>query len=217
MSDSSKQKIVMIFIYILWPCGVWFSPHHAPRFSRLGTLPSSRGNTPRGNPVAEIVLLHQLRIGSINMMKKIISKNGWENFPKFRMGLVLIDFFTKYAVVVPIKPKSPSDVLVGMMEGIQKMGRKPKILFSDEESSFHKTRSHPAFAERFIRTFKEMFFKALSMTKKGETQYTVDRLYHWILLTWNDKTVHSATGLTPKQGREPKNEIKTQLNISQSN
>ena len=146
-----------------------------------------------------------------------ISKNGWENFPKFRMGLVLIDFFTKYAVVVPIKPKSPSDVLVGMMEGIQKMGRKPKMLYSDEESSFHKTRRHPVFAERFIRTFKEMFFKALSMTKKGETQYTEDRLYPWILLTCNDKTVHSATGLTPKQAREPKNEIKTKLNISQSN
>ena len=160
-----------------------------------------------------------------------ISKNDLENFQKFRIGLVLIDIFTKYAVVIPIKSKSPSDLLAGIMEGIQKMGRKPKMLYSDEESGLrsadvmgylekenieiHHTRSHPAFAERFIRTYKDMLFKRVEFDQKKEKpdiqwiDYNTE-----ILLTYNTKNVHSTTGLTPKQAREPKNEIKTKLNIS---
>ena len=160
-----------------------------------------------------------------------ISKNDLENFQKFRIGLVLIDIFTKYAVVIPIKSKSPSDLLAGIMEGIQKMGRKPKMLYSDEESGLrsadvmgylekenieiHHTRSHPAFAERFIRTYKDMLFKRVEFDQKKEKpniqwiDYNAE-----ILLTYNTKNVHSTTGLTPKQAREPKNEIKTKLNIS---
>jgi len=160
-----------------------------------------------------------------------ISKNDLENYQKFRIGLVLIDIFTKYAVVIPIKSKSPSDLLAGIMEGIQKMGRKPKMLYSDEESGLrsadvmgylekenieiHHTRSHPAFAERFIRTYKDMLFKRVEFDQKKEKpdiqwiDYNTE-----ILLTYNTKNVHSTTGLTPKQAREPKNEIKTKLNIS---
>ena len=40
-----------------------------------------------------------------------ISKNDLEHQQKFRVGLVLIDIFTKYAVVIPIKSKQPPDVL----------------------------------------------------------------------------------------------------------
>ena len=38
-----------------------------------------------------------------------ISSNDLEN-QKFRIGLVLIDIFTKYATVIPIKSKQPPDV-----------------------------------------------------------------------------------------------------------
>ena len=160
-----------------------------------------------------------------------ISKNDLENFQTFRIGLVLIDIFTKYAVVVPIKSKSPSDLLAGMMEGIQKMGKKPKMIYSDEEGSLnsadimgylqkenieiHKTRGHPAFAERFIRTFKDMLFKRVEHDQKKENPSIqwIDYISE-ILLTYNTKNVHSSTGLTPKQAREPKNTIKTKLNMS---
>ena len=185
----------------------------------------------KGNLVGKIVLLHHLLIGSINLIYSLYQKNDLENFQKFRIGLVLIDIFTKYAVVVPIKSKSPSDVLAGMMEGIQKMGRKPKMIYSDEEGSLnsadimgylekenieiHKTRGHPAFAERFIRTYKDMLFKRVEFDQKKEKPNIQWIDYNTeILLTYNTKNVHSTTGLTPKQAREPKNEIKTKLNIS---
>ena len=64
------------------------------------------------------------------------SKNDLEN-QKFRIGLVLIDIFSKYATVIPIKSKEPPDMLAGIMEGLQKMGDKPKMLYSDEEGSLY--------------------------------------------------------------------------------
>ena len=54
------------------------------------------------------------------------------------------------------------------------MGKEPELIYSDDESSLnsnvikeyigsqkietHRTRTHPAFAERFIRTFKNMLW-----------------------------------------------------------
>ena len=35
--------------------------------------------------------------------------------------------------VIPIKNTKPPDVLAGLMEGLQRMGKRPKLLYSDEE------------------------------------------------------------------------------------
>ena len=56
---------------------------------------------------------------------------------KFRIGLVVIDIFSKFAVVVPITSKQPPDLLAGIMEGINKMGKKPELVYSDEEGSLN--------------------------------------------------------------------------------
>ena len=63
-----------------------------------------------------------------------ISKDDLEN-QQFRIGLVLIHIFSKYAAVIPIRSKEPPDVLAGVMERLQKMGDKPKMFYSDEEAS----------------------------------------------------------------------------------
>ena len=97
-----------------------------------------------------------------------ISKNDLEN-QNFRIGMVFIDIFSKFATVIPIKSKEPPDVLAGIMEGLQNMGKNPKMFYSDEERSLysktiieyleqekveiHRTRGHPAFAERFYPQF----------------------------------------------------------------
>ena len=68
--------------------------------------------------------------------------------------------------IVSIKSKTPSDILAGMMENINKMDGKPKLIYTDEEGNFfnqsvlnylkeekielYRTRGHPAFAERGI-------------------------------------------------------------------
>ena len=144
-----------------------------------------------------------------------ISKNDIEATQKFRAGLVMIDVLSKYAVVVPFKSNSPADVIAGTMEGLEKMKAKPKIIYTDDEGSIrgadfkqlvedkgielYRTRGHPAFAERFIRTFKDKLFK------RDITE---------ILLTYNNKDVHSATGLTPNEARKERNEFRAKFNVS---
>ena len=44
---------------------------------------------------------------------------------KFEQGMLCIDIFTKYAVVVPVKSKKEIDVAAGIVECMQKMGKKP--------------------------------------------------------------------------------------------
>ena len=160
-----------------------------------------------------------------------ISKNDIEATQKFRAGLVMIDVLSKYAVVVPIKSNSPADVIAGTMEGLEKMKAKPKIIYTDDEGSIrgadfkqlvederielYKTRGHPAFAERFIRTFKDKLFKRVENDgKKGKTNIQWIDYITEILLTYNNKDVHSATGLTPNEARKERNEFRAKLNVS---
>ena len=149
---------------------------------------------------------------------------------KFRIGLVLIDVFSKYATVIPIKSKEPPDVLAGIMEGLQKMGDKPELFYSDEEGSLysktvieflggkieiHRTRGHPAFAERFIRTYKDMLFKRVEADeKKGKQNIQWIDYNLEILLTYNNKMVSSTTKFTPLEAKKKKNEFEVKLNIS---
>ena len=105
---------------------------------------------------------------------------------KFRGGLVCIDVLSKYAVVVPIKTKNGEDVLEATKEALGKMGKKPKMIYTDDERAIagedfkdyvegegitlHRTRGHPAFAERFIRTYKDMLFKRVEADEKRVRQ-----------------------------------------------
>jgi len=111
-----------------------------------------------------------------------ISKDDLEAKQKFRAGLVAIDVLSKYAVVVPIKGKETTDVIAGTMEALQKMGEKPQLIYTDDERAIagedfkefvegkgielYRTRNHPTFAERFIRTFKDMLFKRVEVDEK---------------------------------------------------
>ena len=117
------------------------------------------------------------------------------------------------------------------MEGLQKMGDKPKMFYSDEEGSLysktvieylekekieiHRTRGHSAFAERFIRTYKDMLFKRVEADeKKGKQNIQwIDSNFE-ILLTYNNKMVSSTTKFTPIEARKKKNELEVKLNIS---
>ena len=47
--------------------------------------------------------------------------------------LVMIAIFSKYATAIPISSKETPDVIAGILEGFQKMGGKPKMIYSDSE------------------------------------------------------------------------------------
>ena len=160
-----------------------------------------------------------------------ISKDDIETTQKVRAGLVCIDVLSKYAVVVPIKSKETTDVVAGTMEALQKMGSKPKMIYTDDEKAIassdfkqyvedegielYRTRGHPAFSERFIRTFKDKLFKRVETDeKKGKDNIQWTDYILEIMLTYNNKDIHSAIGQTPNEARKKENEFKSVLNVS---
>ena len=150
---------------------------------------------------------------------------------KFRVGVLMIDVFDKFMHVVPIKSKQEGDVASGMIECLNKMGKKPEIIYTDDEGALnkeaiqkyvkaeniehHRTRAHPNFSERAIRTFKDLLYRRVEADeKKGKQNIQwIDYIFE-ILLTYNNRMKHSATGFTPKEARKPSNQFKVKLNLT---
>ena len=146
---------------------------------------------------------------------------------KFKVGMIMIDIFTKYIAVVPIMSKSEGDVAAGLIECLHKMGKKPKLLYTDDEKSLSSDaiqkyledenikhiigRTSSWFAERGIRTFKDMLYKRVENSKNKNLQWN-DLIFE-ILLTYNNKLKHSITKFTPSEARKPENEFDVKMNL----
>ena len=144
--------------------------------------------------------------------------------PDYGLALLMVDIFTKYCVVIPLKINKIHDVAIAIKKGIEKMGGKPKTIYSDNEGAFVSnqiqkyfkennirhitTLSHAPVAERTIRTIKAMIYKRVE--KSGEKWHEV--LYA-VLLTYNHKLVHSATKFTPAEAMKPQNHLDVKLNL----
>ena len=148
-----------------------------------------------------------------------------------KVGALMIDVFSKYMTVIPIKSKSEGDVAMALVEGFKKMGGFCKLLFTDDESALntksiqdylkekgiehYTTRNHAAFSEVAIKTFKRMLYNRVEADEKKDKQdidwrdYIVE-----ILLTYNNKLKHTSTGFSPAQAKVKKNEFEVKLNIS---
>ena len=143
----------------------------------------------------------------------------------------MIDVFSRFMVVVPIKNKNEENLASGIIEGFNKMGGKPKILYTDDEGALqkeaiqkylndegiqhHRTRAHANFSERAIRTFKDMLYKRVEADeKKGKNNIQWTDYIFEILLTYNNKMEHSAIKMTPKEAMKEKNELKAKQNMT---
>ena len=144
--------------------------------------------------------------------------------PEYVQGLLMVDIFTKYTVVVPVKTKQIPDVKIAIEEAIKKMGQKPITVYSDNEGAFVSniiqayfkdnnirhitTLGHAPVAERQIRTIKHMIYQRVEKTKQKwhEVLYAV-------LLTYNNKLIHSTTKMTPNEAKKPENELTVKLNL----
>ena len=150
---------------------------------------------------------------------------------KFKVGMIMIDIFDKFMHVVAIKGKKEEDLASGMIECLNKMGKKPKIIYTDDEGAMnkeaiqtylqeqniehHRTRAHPNFSERAIRTFKDLLYRRVEADqKKGKNNIQWTDYIFEILLTYNNKMKHSATGFTPKDARKPSNELEVKLHLN---
>jgi transposase InsO family protein len=141
------------------------------------------------------------------------------------IGLVMLDIFSKYAVVIPIESKETPDVIAGIMEGFVKMGKKPKRIYSDNEGAIKSnlfeqyckenniqlifTRTHAWAVERFSRTLKDKMLKRLEYDKTKDFK----QILFEVLLTYNNKDIHTSTGLTPNEARKDENGLQVKLNL----
>ena len=128
-----------------------------------------------------------------------------------------MDSFTKYAHVEPLDRKSKTPWLGALQRIFRKVGQ-PKQVFSDPDSSLNsndvqnyfkdngikhiQTKEHAPIAERTIRTLKMLLDKRMEDDPKVWTEYLPG-----VLKKYNEKMVHSATGLTPVDAKKEENDF----------
>ena len=79
--------------------------------------------------------------------------------------------------------------------------------FTEHKSTYVPSRGRPVFAERIIKSFREMLDKRL----KPNQQWT--DLAYQKLLTYNNKYIYSATNFTPSHAKRPSHELMTYIHM----
>lgn len=130
--------------------------------------------------------------------------------------LAVIDCFSKFAWCIPIKRKTPAEIIRGFDEIFSSTNRKPikiqsdkgrefvnkhvKAYFTEKGINFFTTRdpaTKAAICERFIRTIKNIIYKYFTYTK---TNKYVEVLQSLVFL-YNNR-VHSTIGIPPANVNE---------------
>jgi hypothetical protein len=140
---------------------------------------------------------------------------------KFTIGLSMIDVFSKFAVVIPIKDKKAKPIMEAIFKGFELMRKQPEILYTDEEGALsslwvpavfeeagiqHITAGTANFVERFNRTFKNRMSNRLSYLLKSrkvkgkqpeedKTQYQWTDLIPFVIKEYNSQHKHRITGM----------------------
>ena len=69
--------------------------------------------------------------------------------PDYGLALLMVDIFTKFCVIIPLKINKVHDVAVAIENGIEKMGGKPKTIYSDNEGAFVSNEIQKYFKEKY--------------------------------------------------------------------
>jgi uncharacterized membrane protein (UPF0127 family) len=144
---------------------------------------------------------------------------------EFKIGLIVIDAFTKEITVFLLKNKTPDVILPALEQAFKNLGGTPEIFYTDDEGAYNSsilklyfqknnikhiiTRKHAPMAERAIKTVKDMLYKRM----KHETTRPWYELVHEILFVINYMRKHSSHGMTPKDARKPENYMKVKINL----
>ena len=144
----------------------------------------------------------------------------------------MIDVFSKYAVVLPIREKKAEPIMEAIFKAFEMMGKQPEILYTDNEGALntwwvpaeferagiqHITVGTAYFVERSNRTFKNRMANRLTellkdkriigkQPKKEKINYQWHDLIPFVMAEYNAKNKHRITGMTPYEARKPSNE-----------
>ena len=159
---------------------------------------------------------------------------------EYPFGLSMIDVFSKYATVIPMKERKAENLMAAILQGFKDIGKQPDVLYTDEEGALIKKTVAPEFAkmgiqhivttssahfvERFNRTFKWMINQKVKdmktrkrFTKKTTPIDTTKIQWHElapsVLAVYNNKNKHRITGLTPAEARKPSSEADAKISM----
>ena len=126
---------------------------------------------------------------------------------KFNKGikylLCVIDFFSKYALVVPLKDIKGASVVNAFQSILDKSGRKPNKIWVDQGSEFYNhnfkewlanndislystyNEGKSVVAERFIRTLKNKLYKHMATVSKNVYYDILDDIVKKYNNTWH--------------------------------
>ena len=139
--------------------------------------------------------------------------------------LLVIDTFSKYGWIIPLKNKS-AKTMVKAFKSIFKEGRKPKKLWTDKGREFYnkdvkdllksnlidlystENEEKSSIVERWIRTMKDKMWKYFTDSRT----YTYMDVLPDLLEDYN-KSVHSSTEFTPIDASKKKNELAVWRNL----
>ena len=144
----------------------------------------------------------------------------------FRYGLVAIDNFTKFAWVVPMMDKTPKSVIAAFKEVIEKMGKTPKQMYSDEEGAFYSTEFIKFLNENKIKHITSIAgahtVERFNRTLKEKTQVRLDAMGldrdKWVeqlkpILNKYNNTEHTTIKMSPNDAKKPQNEMTVKFNL----
>ena len=135
--------------------------------------------------------------------------------------LLVIDTFSKYGWIVPLKNKKAQTIVKALEEIFKESGRRPDKLWTDKGKEFFnedvkdlvylyatENEEKSSIAERWIRTMKEKMFKYFT---DNNTNKYIDVLPD--LVEDYNNTVHSSTKFTPVEASKKENELKVWRNL----
>jgi len=149
----------------------------------------------------------------------LIDMQLYSKFNKgYRYLLTIIDVFSKFAWVIPLKTKAGTNV-VKAFEAVFKKGRKPNKIWVDQGSEFYNksfknflagdillyntfNEGKSVVIERFNRTLKSLMWKYFS--EKGTYKY-IDILPD--LVERYNNTFHRSIGMTPVEASKKENQL----------
>ena len=114
-----------------------------------------------------------------------ITKRQFKN-QDYKVGLSMIDVFSKFAVVIPLKDRFASTILPSIFKAFQMIGKQPEILYTDDEPGLRSNVAVKAFEEagiqhivagsaHFVERFNRTFKKYDSWTdERNETAQTIN-------------------------------------------
>ena len=152
----------------------------------------------------------------------IMDMNKFKQEGEERYALIVVDAFSRYAYIHPMKNKNSEDVLKALKATFRVMGE-PIEIFSDEDTAFlsvvkkyldglgivqKTTRTHANIVERLIRTIKNGVADRIRFTKGNWTD-----LYKPTLKKYNN-TIPSSTGAKPVEAHKDENRVNVKVNLT---